>query len=90
VRFTVQKDEVKLEISDEGRGEAEETARSGVGRTLMSAFARQLRGRAEIGPGPTGGMVARLMFPAPEALPANPTPPPLDGGEPPGGNQAAA
>ena len=90
VRFTVQKDEVTLEISDEGRGEAEETAQSGVGRTLMSAFARQLRGRAEIGPGPTGGMVARLMFPAPEALPANPTPPPLGGGEPPGGNQAAA
>jgi two-component sensor histidine kinase len=68
VRFAVTKEEVILEIADEGDGDVsalEDTG--GVGRTLMSAFARQLRGRAEIGPAEGGGVVARLIFPAPEA-----------------------
>jgi two-component sensor histidine kinase len=93
VRFAVTAEEVVLEIADEGQGDAsalDDT--SGVGRTLMSAFARQLRGRAEIGRGEQGGVVARLIFPAPEASP------PVDQTEGPapdapdraGGNQAAA
>ncbi len=91
VRFAVARDEVILEIADEGRGEAEDMPQAGVGRTLMSAFARQLRGRAEIGPAETGGMVARLIFPAPEALPDAPPPPPPSGRDADSnGNHAAA
>jgi two-component sensor histidine kinase len=66
VRFTLQGDEGILEISDEGgRGQPPELT-EGVGRTLMTAFARQLRGRADIAPNARGGVTARLVFPAPE------------------------
>jgi two-component sensor histidine kinase len=66
VRFTLQGDEGVLEISDEGgRGQPPELT-EGVGRTLMTAFARQLRGRADIAPNARGGITARLVFPAPE------------------------
>jgi two-component sensor histidine kinase len=93
VRFSVTAEEVVLEISDEGkgaRGALDDGA--GVGRTLMSAFARQLRGRAEIGAGPDGGVTARLIFPAPEAAKPDdgadyPSPAPAPR---PNGNQAAA
>ena len=93
VRFSVTPTEIELEISDEGDGDASALEDSnGVGRTLMSAFARQLRGRAEIGRGENGGVFARLIFPAPEApAPSDQTEGP--GPETPdraGGNQAAA
>jgi two-component sensor histidine kinase len=66
VRFTLQGEEGVLEISDEGgRGQPPELT-EGVGRTLMTAFARQLRGRADIAPNARGGVTARLVFPAPE------------------------
>ena len=66
VRFTLQGEEGVLEISDEGgRGQPPELT-EGVGRTLMTAFARQLRGRADIAPNSRGGVTARLVFPAPE------------------------
>jgi two-component sensor histidine kinase len=66
VRFTLEGEEGVLEISDEGgRGQPPELT-EGVGRTLMTAFARQLRGRAEIAPNARGGVTARLVFPAPE------------------------
>ena len=84
VNFTVADGEVTLEISDDGRGPADMPAEPGVGRTLMSAFARQLRGRAEIGAGSGRGVTAKLIFPAPEA-PQAPHPDPADSG-----NQAAA
>lgn len=92
VGFSVTAEEVVLEIADEGRGDAGALAGAGVGRTLMSAFARQLRGRAEIEPGPQCGVVARLIFPAPDAAA---TLAPQDGGSPSPakatpGNQAAA
>jgi two-component sensor histidine kinase len=93
VRFTVSTEEVVLEIADQGRGDSGALAGAGVGRTLMSAFARQLRGRAEIGAGPDGGVVARLIFPAPEAPPQDGVPAPVETLPPPrgeGGNQAAA
>ena len=87
VRFSVRDDQVALEIADEGRGDSGAMSGTGVGRTLMSAFARQLRGQAEIGPGPSGGVTARLTFPAPEAGGgAGGGPPPT----PAPGNQAAA
>jgi two-component sensor histidine kinase len=89
VRFTVTAEEVELEIADEGRGAPPEEDAAGVGRTLMSAFARQLRGRAEIGPGENGGVSARLIFPAPEAAAAKAS----DAASPAAprdGNQAAA
>ena len=62
----------------------------GVGRTLMTAFARQLRGRAEILRAPSGGVLARLTFPTPEAG-DEPAKPASRSNQPArGGNQAAA
>jgi len=95
VRFSVGTEEAVLEISDEGCGDVSDVTEAGVGRTLMNAFARQLRGRAEIGPGEKRGVTARLIFPLPEgAQPPGPsqsatarTPEPAPAG---GGNQAAA
>ncbi|MBE7216991.1 MAG: sensor histidine kinase [Caulobacteraceae bacterium] len=77
--------EVVLEISDNGEGPAaEELGAAGVGRTLMTAFARQLRGRLEIEPVAGGaGVVTRLTFPRPEVEEEEPLRHPF-------GNQAAA
>jgi len=92
VRFKVAGAESRLEVEDDGPGADAPALSQGVGRTLMTAFARQLRGNAEIVPAPSGGMLARLVFPTPEAAepawPAPvtpPAPPPQNGG-----NQAAA
>jgi two-component sensor histidine kinase len=54
-----------------------------VGRTLMTAFARQLRGRTELVRSETGGVTVRLVFPTPGV--ENTVKP-----EPQSGNQAAA
>ncbi len=89
VVFRVRSDEIMLEISDDGRGGGEdEPGPAGVGRTLMTAFARQLRGRAEVesGGGSLGGYVSRLTFPLPEP----PPPSEPDVLRHPFGNQAAA
>ena len=56
---------------------------TGVGRTLMTAFARQLRGRAELVRNADGGVTARLNFPTPSVEE-------LDSPAPKDGNQAAA
>lgn len=67
VRFKVMGETSILEVQDDGPGlGGEET--SGVGRTLMDAFARQLRGKAEVLDAPEGGSIARLTF-------VTPTPP---------------
>jgi two-component sensor histidine kinase len=91
VRFKVGGAESVLEVEDDGPGVDEPTMGQGVGRTLMTAFARQLRGHAEIIRSPSGGLLARLTFPTPEAMD------PGQGGEQPtdpvkasDGNQAAA
>jgi two-component sensor histidine kinase len=82
VNFTVRGDDAELEISDDGQASEDALSSSGVGRTLMTAFARQLRGRAEVVRNPAGGVTARLLFPTPAAEFAAP---------PSGaGNQAAA
>ncbi len=66
VRFTVDGEEAELSIVDEGSGLAPELAGTGVGRALMMAFARQLRGRMELSANDHGGVTARLIFPTPQ------------------------
>ena len=73
VRFRVQGERSLLEVEDDGPGVGE-TFRTGVGRTLMGAFAKQLRGEVEVVSSPTGGTIARLVFATPEAVtPIDPT-----------------
>jgi two-component sensor histidine kinase len=67
VRFTLEEEEGVLEISDDGGKDQPAELAEGVGRTLMTAFARQLRGRCEIVQNARGGITVRLAFPAPEA-----------------------
>jgi two-component sensor histidine kinase len=92
VRFTLKGEEGTLEISDDGgKGDDPAQMNEGVGRTLMTAFARQLRGRCEIVQNAQGGITARLVFPAPAAhiqpIDTTAAPGAQDGGK---GNQAAA
>ena len=65
VSFKVAGDEATLEITDDGDAPPTALTTAGVGRTLMTAFARQLRGRAEMERNPAGGITARLVFPTP-------------------------
>ncbi len=74
VRFTVRPEEVVLDVIDNGRGLDAETAAGGVGRTLMSAFARQLRGQMTVEPAEGGGSHVRLAFPPPAPPTATPQP----------------
>ena len=67
VDFAVRGAEAELSISDNGSKPADSLPTAGVGRTLMTAFARQLRGKAEFEPNPAGGLTVRLTFPTPEA-----------------------
>jgi two-component sensor histidine kinase len=83
VTFKVQAQEAVLTIGDNGQAPEEALVASGVGRTLMNAFARQLQGRAELVRNPEGGVTARLVFPTPALDP-------LGGKAQSGGNQAAA
>ena len=73
VRFRVQGERSVLEVQDNGPG-VSETERAGVGRTLMGAFAKQLRGEVEMVPAEGGGTIARMTFATPEAIvPTDPT-----------------
>lgn len=65
VNFHVAGDEAVLEICDDGPASDAVFDATGVGRTLMTAFARQLRGRAELVRNAEGGVTARLVFPNP-------------------------
>ncbi|RZJ05099.1 MAG: sensor histidine kinase [Brevundimonas sp.] len=67
VRFKVEGDRSTLEVEDDGPG-VSDTLQAGVGRTLMGAFAKQLRGEAEMVPSPAGGTIARMTFATPEAV----------------------
>ncbi|WP_218650405.1 sensor histidine kinase [Brevundimonas sp. P7753] len=75
VRFKVAGDTSVLEVQDDGPGMGDRDS-TGVGRTLMSAFAKQLRGQAEMLEAPGGGSIARLTFPTPEAPQAGHSTPP--------------
>lgn len=72
VRFHLQGEEATLEIADEGSKIGPPVVGDGVGRTLMNAFARQLRGKVEFASNDSGGVTVRLSFPAPEATPPQP------------------
>lgn len=93
VRFKVDAQESRLEVEDDGRDEdrkpelQEEPESAGVGRTLMTAFARQLRGRAEMTERKGGGVFAQLVFPTPEGADEGPDKPAQKDAS---GNQAAA
>jgi two-component sensor histidine kinase len=67
LNFRVRGEEAELEISDDGPAEGGALAGHGVGRTLMTAFARQLRGRSELVRNSAGGVTARLIVPTPDA-----------------------
>jgi two-component sensor histidine kinase len=67
LNFTVRGQEAELEICDDGEASEDALVSTGVGRTLMTAFARQLRGRAELTRNAEGGVTARLIFPTPSA-----------------------
>jgi two-component sensor histidine kinase len=73
VIFSVAPEEIRLEILDNGH-RAADAPDDTVGRTLMSAFARQLRGRVEFASTEDGGSAIRLLFPPPD--PPKPFPPP--------------
>lgn len=65
VGFHVSGAEAELAISDTGNGGSAPNVGAGVGRTLMVAFARQLRGEVNFSPNPEGGLTAKLVFPTP-------------------------
>jgi two-component sensor histidine kinase len=65
VAFRVRGRRAELTISDTGCGGGVAKLGVGVGRTLMTAFSRQLRGEASFKANPSGGLTARLTFPLP-------------------------
>ncbi|WP_242912406.1 sensor histidine kinase [Brevundimonas pishanensis] len=64
VRFRVNGDTSTLEVEDDGPGMGE--ANNGVGLTLMTAFAKQLRGTVSTTVAPSGGTLATLVFQTPK------------------------
>lgn len=67
VSFHVRGEEAELSISDDGPG-APDSVGGGVGRTLMTAFARQLRGNVAFETHAPRGLTVRLRFPTPQAV----------------------
>jgi len=68
VDFRVRGDNAELAITDSGvPGGPPVKVGEGVGRTLMTAFARQLRGEVRYTVNKGGGLTARLIFPTPLA-----------------------
>jgi two-component sensor histidine kinase len=65
VNFHVEGEAAVLEICDDGPATDAVFTAAGVGRTLMTAFARQLRGSVELARNADGGVTARLTFPNP-------------------------
>jgi two-component sensor histidine kinase len=71
VDFFVRGEEAELAIGDDGPG-APKGPVEGVGRTLMTAFARQLRGKLLFEESKAGGLLVRLVFPTPLVPPIEP------------------
>ncbi|AQR63271.1 histidine kinase [Brevundimonas sp. LM2] len=67
VRFRVHGDHSVMEVQDDGPGPQAGATGTGVGQTLMGAFAKQLRGETQFLPAPGGGTIARMVFATPEA-----------------------
>jgi two-component sensor histidine kinase len=76
VAFRVRGAQGDLTICDTGRDGRAPKLGVGVGRTLMTAYARQLRGEATFKANPGGGLTARVVFPIPESGPAGAQEPP--------------
>jgi two-component sensor histidine kinase len=72
VAFKVHGGEAELSITDTGFDGKTSKIGVGVGRTLMSAYARQLRGEATFKANPGGGLVAKVTFPIPEGAGGEP------------------
>jgi two-component sensor histidine kinase len=75
VEFSVDGTEAILRIIDDGGGARPPPGAleaKGVGRTLMNAFARQLRGSTIMTLNPDGGLTVTLVFPTPEAASTDP------------------
>ncbi|HVN00014.1 MAG TPA: sensor histidine kinase [Caulobacteraceae bacterium] len=70
IAFRVRRGEGELSITDTGFEGRTSKLGAGVGRTLMSAYARQLRGEASFKANPGGGLVAKVTFPIPESAAA--------------------
>lgn len=71
VDFKVDGPDATLSIADDGGGlrpPLDTLEAKGVGRTLMTAFSRQLRGRTEMAINPAGGLTVTLVFPTPESV----------------------
>jgi two-component sensor histidine kinase len=80
VTFKVSGEEARLEIADSGDetpGHGPPELGQGVGRTLMTAFARQLGGKADFHVNDKGGLTALLVFPTPAEMPQPSQPAPL-------------
>ncbi len=78
VSFRVDGAEARLQIADAGGVDNDTTPPEvgpGVGRTLMTAFARQLGGRAEFSANDRGGVTAQLIFPVKPEQSVTLTPP---------------
>ena len=67
VGFHVRGEEAELSIGDDGPG-VPDSLGGGVGRTLMTAFARQLRGKVTFESQEPRGLTVRLIFPTPQAI----------------------
>ena len=67
VAFRARDGMAELCITDTGFDGKVAKIGAGVGRTLMSAYARQLRGEATFKPNPGGGLTAKVVFPIPES-----------------------
>jgi len=72
VTFHVRGAQAELTVTDSGEAGVAAEVGLGVGRTLMTAFARQLRGEVVFCPNPAGGLAARLTFPTPAPVPSEP------------------
>jgi len=70
VNFTVRGETAELRIADPGAAGGKAEVGQGVGRTLMTAFARQLRGEVTFCANRAGGLTVRLTFPTPSAAEA--------------------
>ena len=70
VSFHVRGSVAEFTVTDTGEAGVRAEVGSGVGRTLMIAFARQLRGEASFFPNAEGGLTARLTFPIPGMAPS--------------------
>jgi two-component sensor histidine kinase len=66
VGFHVRGSVAEFTVTDTGEAGVRAEVGSGVGRTLMVAFARQLRGEVAFLANPEGGLTASLTFPIPD------------------------